>query len=171
MYTVDEHDEVVELAEVPPASAGAPMPVVMADDRRVLLAYLVQQRELWMGGPLSADEADAVEEAAAIAEFIQPRSHSFGSPNDEALHGHPLHARGLQPYGAYEVRKSSWVRGLERRNRVHSAHDPERFARLRHYVFTFHDSTFECVAEGLRISQHAESRARLLLEMQRRLGS
>ena len=171
MYTVDEHDELVELEGVPPSSAGAPMPIVLADECRVLLAYLVQEREIWQHGPTDRlTSPDSADESAALVEFLLPRAHLFGSPNDEALHGHPLHERGLLPYGAYEVRHSSWVRSLERMNRVHSAHDPARFARLRHYVFTFHDSTFECVAEGLAVSRHDESRQRLLAEMQRRLA-
>jgi hypothetical protein len=33
-------------------------------------------------------------------------------------------------------------------NSVHPHHDREGFARLRHYVFAFHDSTFECVARS-----------------------
>ena len=95
----------------------------------------------------------------------------MASRDDEALHGHPLYDRGLRRYGAYELRHSSWVRALERMNRVHPRHSPERFARLRHYVFTFHDSTFECVAEGLQVAEHPGPLRRLLVEMQRRLGS
>ena len=172
MYRVDEHDELLELEGVPPSSAGAPMPVVLADERRVVLAYLVQERELWQEGPAVSDtSSDSTEEPAALVEFILPRAHLFGSPNDEALRGHPLHERGLRAYAAYEVRHSSWVRGLEQMNRVHSAHAPARFALLRHYLFTFHDSTFECVAEGLQVSRHEWPRQRLLAEMQRRLDS
>ncbi len=72
----------------------------------------------------------------------------FGPPNDEAFAGHPLASRGLQPYGAFEVLASSWIRQLERMNAVHRHHDPEDFAVYRHIVLAFHDSTFECIAEG-----------------------
>jgi hypothetical protein len=47
---------------------------------------------------------------------------------------------------AFKVDQSSLVRGLERMNSVHRCHDPETFKALTHYIFTFHDSTFECVA-------------------------
>jgi hypothetical protein len=33
-------------------------------------------------------------------------------------------------------------------NSVHPYHRPEAFADLHHYVFAFHDSTFECIARG-----------------------
>ena len=52
----------------------------------------------------------------------------------------------LRPYGAFRIEDSSWIRRLERMNSVHEHHDSDVFARLRHYVFAFHDSTFECVA-------------------------
>ena|SRR5687768_7044422 len=171
MYSVDEKDEVVKLENVPPSSVGAPMPIVLADDRRVLLCYFVQEREFWQDGTAEDIAFGASEEAAALVEFTQPRTHLFGSPNDEALHGHPLYERGLRQYGAYEVRHSSSVRELERLNRVHSGHAPERFARLRHYIFTFHDSTFECVAEGLQATEYRGAMRDVLAEMQRRMGS
>jgi hypothetical protein len=76
-----------------------------------------------------------------------------GPPNDEAFEGHPLASRGLHPYAAFRVEDSSWIRHLERMNSVHEHHVPERFARLCHYVFAFHDSTFECVARSFTAVQ------------------
>jgi hypothetical protein len=46
------------------------------------------------------------------------------------------------------VEQSSLVRRLERMNSVHEYHDPKRFWALTHYIFTFKDSTFECVASS-----------------------
>ena len=53
----------------------------------------------------------------------------------------------LRPYGAFEVKNSSWIRLLERRNRVHSNHSTAKYLeKRRHFILTFHDSMFECVA-------------------------
>ena len=46
---------------------------------------------------------------------------------------------------------------MEKRNRVHYRHDPSRYAKLSHFIFTFHDSTFECVAESLKSGVKASS--------------
>ena len=54
----------------------------------------------------------------------------------------------LEPYGAFEIKHSSWIRQLERMNSVHPHHSPEPFEWLRHYVLSFRDTTFECVAHG-----------------------
>ncbi len=93
--------------------------------------------------------ANPGEDLVAV-KFDSPRAHDLGGPNDEALHGHPLFERGLDAYGIYEVLGSSWIRAMERMNSVHPRHRPERFASLRHFIFTFHDVTFECVAAGVR---------------------
>ncbi len=38
---------------------------------------------------------------------------------------------------------------MEQMNRVRPAHNASRFRSLGHFVFTFHDSTFECVADDV----------------------
>jgi len=43
-------------------------------------------------------------------------------------------------------------RRLEGMNSVHPRHSAASFAGLHHYIITFHDSTFECVAERYTIS-------------------
>ena len=130
MYSVDERDEVVALEGVPVPDAGAPAPRLAADEHEARVTYFVRGRD---NDPVTVTFAGLY----ALA---------FGPPNDEAFGAHPLADRGLGPYGAFEVRDSSWVRALERLNRVHPAHRPEAFDRLRHFVVAFHDTTFECVA-------------------------
>jgi hypothetical protein len=155
MYGVDRHDRIEALTDLPQQSAGAPVPLVIADDSELLLAYRL--------APLA--------EEVAIVEFDMPLAHYSGPPNDEAIQGHPLYPKGLKPYSAYEVCASSWIRGLERMNRIHPHHSPAMFSRCRHFVFTFHDTTFECIANGIRKvtrMPYADHEG-LLGEMRRRL--
>jgi hypothetical protein len=92
-----------------------------------------------------------------VVRFNGVASALFGAPNDEALQGHPLFGRGLQFYEFAEVENSPWIAELERANRVHPGHSAERYARLRHFIFPFHDSTFECVALAVELVQpHSE---------------
>lgn len=70
----------------------------------------------------------------------------FGQPNAEALGGHPLYSRGLQFYSVHVVKHSSLIDMLERRNSVHHQHNRASYLKdMKHYVFTFQDSTLECV--------------------------
>jgi hypothetical protein len=151
-YTPDERDRVVLLADAPQSDAGAPLPVVLASDFRLLLVYLLQQYPRdWDGTPRVVG-ADTDDLPVAIVEFQQPYAHIFGPPNDEAIAGHPLCTRGLRTYGAYIVEESSWIRSLERMNSIHPYHKPGRFQLLRHYAFSFHESTFECAANDHTVS-------------------
>lgn len=88
----------------------------------------------------------AGESSAAIIKFPLVRCFKFGSPNDEALSGHPLKKFGLEYYGVHKVKKSPWISELEKQNSVHSRHNKEDYINnSEHYIFTFQDSTFECV--------------------------
>ena len=162
MYSVDERDKVIEIRTVPQSSAGAPMPIILSDEQRILLAYIQDS------SPDSIIQ-QAEGEDFALIEFQRYRSFMFGAPNDEAFSGHPLASRGLHPYACFQIASSSWIRQLERMNSVNSRHDPTRFARYNHYVFAFHDSTFECVAENFTVSEHCGTFESLITVMQRRL--
>jgi hypothetical protein len=152
MYEVDNRDEVQELAGVPQSSIGAPIPFMISDEHRVVLGYYLEDtypqgdgQTVRVVGPTSAFER------LAIVRFAPCYAHMFGPPNDEAFSGHPLASRGLRPYGAYEVLHSSWIRRLERMNSIHNHHRPEAFWKLRHLIFAFNDTTFECVCEAFDV--------------------
>ena len=148
MYVVDMLDTVLQLHDAPWPDAGAPLPVVLCNEHDVLLAYIVAARE---AGGIREVSPKTSGVPIAIIKFLFCRSYMFGSPNDEAFTGHPLAARGLAPYAAFEIEQSSWIRQLERMNAVHPNHKPELFASYRHFVFAFHDSTFEAVADGFEV--------------------
>jgi hypothetical protein len=141
MYEVDARDTVVRLTELPQCDVGAPMPALAAAEHHLEVGYIARER--------GADE-----ETIAIVRFNRPYAHFFGPPNDEAFEGHPLAGRGLEPYGAFRIDDSSWIRRLERMNAVHEYHRPEAFAELQHFVLTFHDTTFECVALTFEVGIH-----------------
>lgn len=170
MYPVDDQDRVIELKDVPQPDIGAPAPVVLSDERTTLLAYATQRGTFSPDGRIltEADLAMFVEELALI-EFRPCKSFMFGAPNDEAFDGQPLANRGLHPYGVFEIENSSWIRRLEQMNSVHPLHRGGYLQRLKHFVFVFHDSTFECVARSFAVSIHSGSFESLLPEMHKRL--
>ena len=119
MYEIDSRDRVVALDAVPPPESGDPLPLVLAKDGTVVLSY-VAGRDLTI-----------------IATFPSCVAQLFGMPDAKSLAKHPLALRGLRPCGAFEVQDSSWVRALESRDGP---------AKRKHFIFTFRDSVFECVA-------------------------
>jgi len=151
MYQVDEKDRVVTLEGVPQSSVGAPNPLIIANEQHVVLAYYLSSTDpSWDGKTIRIVDQERSDEPIALVR-LECFAHMFGPPNDEALDGHPLASRGLHPYGAFRIEGSSWIRGLEKMNRVHGHHKPERFEQLQHLVFAFHDSTFECICKDFDV--------------------
>lgn len=90
-----------------------------------------------------------VDAGTAVIEFRRCLLSRFGLPNDEALPGHPLARLGLKAYGAFEVLNSSWRAEAEAQNRV--CFPATDYSEVRHFILTFHDSSFECLAVGLDV--------------------
>jgi hypothetical protein len=169
VYDVDARDRVVELEDVPQSSVGAPLPVVIADEGALQLAYYAEVPDPDWDGTYVREIDASSEEPVILVQFEHARAWFHGPPNDEAFSGHPLASRGLHPYAAFRIDESSWVRRLERMNSMHEHHNPETFARLRHYVFAFHDSTFECVARSFTAVEVEGPLTRVAQEMVRTL--
>ena len=166
MYAVDDRDRVERLEGVPQSDAGAPLPQVVADEHHLWLSYVVSESDPgWDGACATMVSPSSSGLPLAVVRFRVVYAHYFGVPNDEAFAGHPLAARGLRPYGAYIIRGSSWLRRLEEMNRVHRQHDAARYAELNHYVFAFHDSTFECVAGSVHVEITRGSQDELLSQL------
>jgi hypothetical protein len=121
MYEIDSRDHAVALDALPPPDQGDPLPIVLAKDGAVILSY-VAGRDL-----------------TVVVTFPFCAAQLFGEPGAKSLHKHPLAERGLKPYGAFEVRDSSWARSLGGPGRG------------KHFIFTFRDSVFECVAGDLGV--------------------
>lgn len=122
----DERAEV--LPDWPQPTSGGPLPRILADEHSLSLLYRTEKNQF------------------AVIRLPGCLYLTFGLPNDEALGGHPLGKHGLQFYSVHEVRHSTLIQMLEQRNSLHHRHDRKRFLEgLKHYVFTFQDSTLDCV--------------------------
>lgn len=143
---------------------GAPLPHVIQNDCKTFLTFYVHEPEPdWDGSYATVkDPGDGSVESLALIEFFGCSSAKFGSPNDEVFEGHPLSGKGLDAYTAQRVVNSKWLAELEAINSVHRRYDPALWRKRNHYVFWFHDTTFECVAESFRVEVFRESMAELL---------
>jgi hypothetical protein len=133
VYQASGDEQIVPIEPpLPEADADVPMPRVAANGHEAAIAYWTAPYE---------------QRRVAVVRFRPAYAVLFGSPNDEALHGHPLYPAGLRHYTFAEVQNSPWIAALERQNRVHPLHDPTRFASRRHFILPFHDETFECISD------------------------
>lgn len=154
---MDEEDFIVELDVPWQVDPGASAPVLLQGEATaIVVAY--------------ASVSPGHKGESVVLSFEGCVISRFGYPNDEALSGHQLSKRGLRCYGLYEVLESSWLLELQRQNRVAFPNtDWPAGAHLRHFVATFHDSTFECLAHRLDGAFSAETRPELLAAAARQL--
>ena len=154
MYTISA-DRPIELSTLPQSSVGAPCPMLIAGEHSLLLSYYLEEGRLrshWLEAPIRPQALSDSDDLCLVVSFSRAYAHMFGPPNDEAFTGHPLAARGLSPYAVFEVENSSWLNSLVRMNSVHPYHRPEQFAGFKHFIFAFHDTTFECIALSYSVS-------------------
>jgi hypothetical protein len=130
-------DEVVALDVGFVPNAGAPQPVVIETEHNAVLMFWGQRN----GEPGTRQRVAVTASDCMIA--------TFGYPGDEALPGHPLYKSGLRYYGVFEVLDPSWRARIISQNQSVFPKTPAHYERLRHFIITFQDSTFECLAEQL----------------------
>lgn len=148
LYTPNEDDKVQPEDGVPLPDPGAPLPFVVAREGRLLLAFY-GEFEIDGGSPAPAIINQARPGSVVVVDFRRPLSYFSVPLSNETLDAHPFAFRGLTRYGAYRVDNSSWIRRLVSAQYVHRRARPEAFQNSKHFIFVFHDSVFECVADGL----------------------
>jgi hypothetical protein len=90
-----------------------------------------------------------------VVEFDGCIGAKTGLPSDTTLSGHRLWGKGLRYYVAHEVEESEWLAEVGRLEKHRSS--PGWVAAHHHYVFTFHDETVECLAQGFRVREQSGS--------------
>lgn|SRR3989338_3469495 len=138
--------KLVEILKELQSDVGAPAPKIIADESNVyLFFYLKTDNPNWDGEHVNMRNDDDL--GIAVVKFNSFEQFKFGSPNDEAIHGHPYYSAGLTPYSIHRVENSDWIQQLEKQNSVHPYHKSEVYAELQHLIFFFHDSCFEIVCK------------------------
>lgn len=147
------------------------MPFLLCNDYRAFLTFYVNEPDPnWDGTYVKVvNPSSELEVALCLVSFKRCLSAKLGHPNEDVQSGHPLGGRGLEGYTAQIVKNSPWLAEVSRTNSVHQYNDPERWKNLNHYIFWFHDSTFECLAEGYDVEVTSETMTELLNRVQAKL--
>ena len=59
--------------------------------------------------------------------------------------------RGIREYNGKKMHAKYWIEYFGKMNSVHPYHKKEHFNQHKHFIFSFHDTTLEVVAEGYEI--------------------
>jgi len=135
---------------------GAPTPTILSNEHSLYLTFYISNVDPTWDGKTIHMRTDQ-DEGIVTVKFNRFEQFKFGSPNDEAMSGHPLYALGLKPHSIQKVIHSEWIKELKKINSVHPYHKDELFEKYEHYIFFFHDRCFEIVSEGYSIEENSKS--------------
>jgi hypothetical protein len=160
----ESYAEAVDLGVV--WDTGAPLPhVVSGSSRTVLLCRAAEPDADWDGTNVrSASPSDSDQAMFVEMTFDGCATTRFGSPNDEALNGHPLWGRGLEFCRGHVVLNSSWLEEHITINSVHEHHPQATWRCLTHFFICFHDETFEALARTVDTRLVRATMRRLLID-------
>ena len=133
---MSSHVEKLDLGVVPEAAVSGGM-LVQTETSTFLLFNAMRP----------TDEGRRESAGVAVLAFPGTVLSRFGLPNDEARPGHPLLGGLDVGYEILEVHASDWRDEAERQNQV--KFPASDFAGARHFIVAMHDSTFECLADGV----------------------
>jgi len=124
---------------------GAPSPVLINDGANLQIIFYSD--ESFENGTF-----DFADQRVITLKFDRVSYHSMGPPNDEALNGHPYYELGLQSAGFYKLLNSELIERLNLMNRFHPYYQPNAIDNSQHYIITFKEKVFECVARGFEFN-------------------
>jgi hypothetical protein len=159
-------EKLIAVEDAPQSDVGAPLPCIVSSEHTLCLAYIMQIVDSnWDGSYVNIIGPDTENGQVAIIQFEMAYAHFFGPPNDEAIEGHPLYKLGLKPYSVSKVEGSTWIKEFVKRNSVHEFHRSDMLSSHHHFIFAFHDSTFECIAKGFKVHRFNGSMYQAFSEM------
>jgi hypothetical protein len=144
---------------------GAPLPYLLQNDDWTFLVFGLRDVDPDLDGTYVNNADSPSPSNLAVVEFKSCICTKMGTPNDEVFQGHPLNGKGLKLYSPLRVKNSLWIKELEAINSIHSRYRPEFWRSFNHYIFGFHDCTFECVAESFLVEARATTVTELLTEI------
>ncbi|MDO3644607.1 hypothetical protein [Mucilaginibacter sp. L3T2-6] len=144
--------KLIELANVPQMDTGAPSPTIIANDNNLYVTYNKMTSRSCV-----TEENVQKKNKILVVKFNNCLQFSFGLPSDETISGHRYYGLGLASYAVYELLNSDLIDELKHIEAVHPYFNNEKYETYKHYIITFHEKTFECVAEGYELQEKDES--------------
>ncbi|MDQ8051437.1 MAG: hypothetical protein REI78_00355 [Pedobacter sp.] len=142
--------ELIEIKGLFEMDFGAPMPVVLSNDTELLLAFYAEQKNM----PAIPQQKHIIDDTGVVAlKFKRYLKYTFGVPGDEAINGHPYSKLGMKSYSFYELRDSDFIKSLQHIDKMHPQYHPDKWKMFKHYILTFHDNMFECIAESFEVRE------------------
>lgn len=120
---------------------GAPTPTILAKESKLLL--------LFYGAYDDEDEIYLPKQKLNILTFHFIAQYTWSSVSNENIYFHPYSSFGLESCGFYILEDSDEIKRLKQKINAKSS----RWDNQKHFILTFYDSMFECIAENYEVEQ------------------
>ena len=140
-----------------PMDIGAACPIIICDSMHLIVLFYLDLFNF--SEPVSSIKERDVENdtGIAIVRFNRKYIHKFGTPNDETLNAHPYYQIGLKHYSFFSVEDSDWIKEIKRIASHHHYFIEDNYNNLNHYIITFKEGVFECIASDYSVEYSFDS--------------
>jgi hypothetical protein len=160
--------ELIEINGLFEMDCGSPSPTILSNDNELFIAFYADKK----GNFFEPTERNTIYDTGIFAlKFKRYLKYSFGLPGNESLDGHPYKKLGIKSYSFYELEDSDLIKELQNIEKVHPYYDSAKWKMYKHYIITFHDNMFECVAQGFEIREENASLYNQVSNMLRELSA
>ncbi len=129
---------------------GSPSPTILSNDNELFIAFYADKENT----SAIPHERNTIYDTGIFAlKFKKYLKYTFGLPSDETIQAHPYCQLGMRSYSFYELRNSDLIKSLQDMEKIHPKYNPEKWKIYKHYILTFHDNMFECIAQGFEIRE------------------
>ena len=141
-----------------PSPSGSGELIIQSEDSTIVVFVAVDT--------MLSERGFLEDKGIAVVRCVGCNQTRHGYPNDEGRPEHPLWHVGLsETEGIAEVENSSWVSEVSKQQELarrrlwgeHAQATAAKDTKLKHFIFKFKESTFECLALDLSVSLHTES--------------
>lgn len=144
--------ELLEIKGIFEMDCGSPSPIIISNDNELIIAfYADKESSLSLSIPT---ERNMVHDTGIFAlKFKRYLKYKFGLPGNETIQWHPYTKLGMKSFSFYELKDSNFIRELEDIEKKHPYYNSQKWNLYKHYILTFHDNMFECIAQDFEIRQ------------------
>jgi hypothetical protein len=146
--------ELIEIKGLFEMDSGSPLPIILSNDNELFISFYAERN----GGFDEPHQRNSIYDTGIVVlKFKSFLKYSFGLPSNETIQGHPYFKLGLNSFSFYELKSSDLIYSLQKIEKVHPYFNPEKWKEYKHYILTFHDNMFECVAKEFEIAEENTS--------------
>lgn len=141
--------ELIEIKGLFSMDKGAPCPMIISNDTEMFIIFYTDMEDF-----LEIHERNTIYDSVIVVlNFERYIKYTFGMPGNETIQGHPYSKLGMKSYSFYELRNSDLIERLREVDKMHPYYNPDKWKKYKHYILTFHDNMFECIAHSFTINE------------------